>query len=113
MAPLSSRHSTGERLPFCEAEDHSDRVFIRSLLQCIATLRATDTADKACFVQNGDDLLQIFIGDLLALRHILQADRFSCMICSKINISLSAYLPLCKKSSCNIYLQYFQYSSDL
>ena len=69
---------------FCEAEDHSDRVFIRGLLQCIAALRATDTADKACFVQDGDDLLQIFIGDLLALRHILQANRFSCIICSKI-----------------------------
>lgn len=48
---------------FCEAKDHSDGVFIRGLLQCIASLRTLDTADKACFVQNGDDLLQIFIGD--------------------------------------------------
>lgn len=38
---------------FCETKDHSDRVFIRGLLQCIAALRATDTADKACFVQDG------------------------------------------------------------
>ena len=66
MAPLFCRHSTGEiAAKICEAKDQSDGVFIRGLLTVhIAFLRTTDTADKACFVQNGDDLLYRYLSEI-------------------------------------------------
>lgn len=110
MAPLSSRHSTGERLPSVRRRIIPMVYFSRS-----AAVHSHPEGHGHC----GQSLLcsewrwsaQVFIGDLLALRHILQADRFSCIICSKIQHQSQRISSSCRNPHV-IFTSIFQYSSS-
>ena len=69
---------------FCEPEDITDGVFIRSTGQLIAAQRAADSPEDPGVVKDGNDLLQVFLGYLLAVSNILERNISAVLVFGKI-----------------------------